>query len=420
MVRESWSTRLALQNEMRVLVADNLPEKYLAKIRDRGHDLRYEPHLGTDELPGQLGDAEILVVRSTKVTATTLEEASSLGLIIRAGAGINTIDIATASRRAIYVANIPGRNSVAVAELTLGLMLALDRRIPDNVAGLRDERWQKEEFSTARGLKGRRLGVIGMGAIGTEVASRARAFGMRVAALQRQSDDHDSEEVPSDIGVEFHADLSSLLPKCDVVTLHLPAGPDTAGMVNTEFLEMMKDGAHLINTSRADLIVADDLIEAIATKDLWVALDVFPDEPEAGRSEYRSELAKHPRVYGTHHIGASTHQAQEAVAKQVIKVVDAYEEGAVKNVVNLAPPSQHTTVIGIRHIHRVGVLSRVLTILRMADISVAHMENHIFEGGQSAKAVMHLSGDFSDSVRDEIDDLESVFDVALLRVNDSP
>jgi D-3-phosphoglycerate dehydrogenase / 2-oxoglutarate reductase len=402
---------------MRVLVADKFPERQLEKLRKRGHDVRYEPDLDVSTLQNAVADSEILVVRSTEVSKEALEQADELGLVVRAGAGTNTIDVDTASARGVYVANIPGRNAVAVAELTLGLILALDRRIPDNVAELREERWRKSEFSKAKGLMGRRLGLIGLGSIGTEVATRARAFGMKVQSLERDRQEEE-DDVVTDLGIDLVPDLESLLPECDFVSLHVPSTAETQGMVDREFLALMRDGSCLVNTSRADVVVAEDLLRALDEKSMWAALDVFPDEPEVGEADYRSALAQHPRVYGTHHIGASTEQAQEAIAKQVIKAIDGYCEGDVRNVVNLAETMSHTTVIGIRHVDRVGVLSQVFSILRAADINVEQMENHVFSGARAAKAVMHVQGDFDDAVRKEIADLDAVFDVAVLRDTD--
>lgn len=403
---------------MRILVADTFPEKQIEKLRRRGHDVRYEPGLVAADLPNSIADAEALVVRSTEVTGSTIESGEELGLIVRAGAGTNTIDTAIASARAVYVSNIPGQNAVAVAELTMGLILALDRRIPDNVAGLRADQWRKTEFSKARGLMGRRLGIVGLGAIGVEVATRARAFGMKVWAVTRSDREEDEELALTGLGVRLVPSREVMLPECDIVSLHLPATAETKGMVDRDFLEKMPDGSALINTSRGELVVAEDLIWALDNKDMWAALDVFPDEPAAGEAVYSSALAKHPRVYGTHHIGASTEQAQQAIAKQVVKVIDDYSEGSVRNVVNLAEPMSHTTVVGIRHVDQVGVLSRVFSILRSADLNVEQMENHVFDGARAAKAVIHVQGDFSEAVRKELADLDAVFHVAVLRETD--
>lgn len=396
-------------------MADRFSERQLQKLLKRGHDVRYEPDLDATSLPGAMADAEILVVRSTEVSREAIETSPELGLIVRAGAGTNTIDVETASKRSVYVSNIPGKNAVAVAELTMGLILALDRRIPDNVADLRSEKWRKTEFSKGRGLMGRRLGIIGLGSIGVEVATRASAFGMKLAGLDKPGRSEDQEAFIADLRIKLYPDLESMLPDCDIVTLHVPANPETAGLVDRDFLAAMQDGSILINTSRAEAIVAEDLMAALDEKDLWAGLDVFADEPETGEASYQSALAQHPHVYGTHHIGASTEQAQEEIAKQVIKVIDRYCDGEVKNVVNLAEPMSHTTVIGIRHVDQVGVLSQVFSVLRNAGINVEHMENHIFTGARAAKAVMHIHGEFGDAVRKELTDLDGVFHVAALR-----
>jgi D-3-phosphoglycerate dehydrogenase len=399
---------------MRLLVADKFSERQLQKLADRGHDVRYEPRLDAAGLVDAIADAEILVVRSTEVTRAAIESARELSLIIRAGSGTNNIDVEAASERAIYVSNVRGKNSVAVAELTMGLIVAVDRRIPDNVVDLRAEQWRKSEFSRSRGLMGRRIGIIGLGSVGLEVARRARAFGMKVVGLERDRDEEQTEEL-AELGVKLYPDLASLLPRCDIVTLHVPSTPETKGMVNAGFLSLMKDGAYLINTSRGDVVVAEDLLAAIEEKGLWAALDVFPNEPEAGEAEFVSELAQHPHVYGTHHIGASTDQAQEAVARKVVEIVDRYAAGVIDGVVNLAAPMAHTTVVGIRHADQVGVLSRVFAVLRDAGLNVEQMENHVFAGAKAAKAVIHLYGDFNEAVRKELEDLDPVFHVAVLR-----
>jgi D-3-phosphoglycerate dehydrogenase len=226
------------------------------------------------------------------------------------------------------------------------------------------------------------------------------------------------EDRISDLGVKLYPDLETMLPECDFVSLHVPTVDDTVGLVDRRFLALMKEGSGLINTSRADVIVAADLIAALDDKAMWAALDVFPDEPEAGEASFQSDLASHPHVYGTHHIGASTEQAQEAIAKQVVKIIDRYCEGGVKNAVNLAEPMSHTTVVGIRHVDKVGVLSRVFTVLRHADINVEHMENHVFAGARAAKAVINLHGDFDTAVRKELSELDGVFYVEVLRETD--
>lgn len=406
---------LAWYNVMRILLADSFPEPQLEKLIRRGHDVRYEPELGARDLPHAIADADVLVVRSTDVTTETIETSRQLGLIVRAGAGTNTIDSKAASERAIYVSNVPGKNSVAVAELTMGLILAIDRQIPDNVFELRSDRWRKARFSKGRGLKGRRLGIIGMGAVGTEVGVRARSFGMKILAIDQPDRSEEVSDLLVDLGVELYQDQKSMLAACDIVTIHVPAGPETTGMVDRDFLDHLPDGAYLINTSRSDVVVESDLLQALDRKGIWAATDVYPDEPNTGEASFTSQLAKHPHVYGTHHIGASTEQAQEAIAKQVVKIIDEYGDGGVKNVVNLSEPMDDTTVVGIRHVDKVGVLSRVFAVLRSADINVQHMENHVFDGARAAKAVLHLHGSFDADVRQDLEDLDGVFHVGVLR-----
>src|SRR5688572_27110057 len=172
---------------MKVLVADKFEKSGVDGLKAAGCEVIYEPDLKDDSLTQAIAasGADVLVVRGTKVTAPMLD-AGRLSLIVRAGAGYNTIDVATASRRGIYVSNCPGRNAIAVAELTFALILALDRRVPDNVAELRAGRWNKREYSKARGLFGRTLGLIGYGNIGAEVARRAQAFGMEVIVWSRR------------------------------------------------------------------------------------------------------------------------------------------------------------------------------------------------------------------------------------------
>ena len=191
---------------MKVLVADTFEQSGIDGLKAAGCDVVYQPDLAGDALAAAIGGsrADVLVVRSTKVTAPMLD-AGRLSLVVRAGAGVNTIDVPAASARGIYVSNCPGRNSIAVAELAFGLILALDRRIPDNVAELRAGRWNKKEYSKARGLFGRTLGLLGFGSIGQEVARRGHAFGMRVLVWSRRFVENleaARAEIPGDLRVE--------------------------------------------------------------------------------------------------------------------------------------------------------------------------------------------------------------------------
>ena len=171
---------------MKVLVVDKFPDSAIQQMKALGFEVAYNPDMKGDALVAEVkkSGADVLVVRSTKVTEPMLE-GSHLSLVVRAGSGYDTIDVAAASKRGIYVSNCPGKNSAAVAELAMGLLLALDRRLADNVQQLREKKWNKKDFSKARGLQGRTLGVLGVGTIGQLVIERARAFGMKVAAWSR-------------------------------------------------------------------------------------------------------------------------------------------------------------------------------------------------------------------------------------------
>ncbi len=312
---------------MKILIADKFPDSYIDELKNSDLDVEYSPKLGESDLQEAAKGHEILVVRSTKVNANTINSSDKLKLIIRAGAGVNNIDIPVASERGISVANCPGKNSVAVAELAIGLMVALDRRIPDNVMDFKKGTWNKAEYSKAEGLKGKTLGVVGVGNIGREVAKRANAFDMKVYGY----DIVRLEDVP----LEYVDTIEDILPKCDVISLHLPANEKTKGIFNKELFGLMKPNSFLINTSRPSVIDEEALLEAVKEKNIRVALDVFNDEPEGKTGEVKSTLQDNPNIYITHHIGASTNQAQNAVAEETVNIIKEYvQSGKVKNCVN--------------------------------------------------------------------------------------
>jgi D-3-phosphoglycerate dehydrogenase / 2-oxoglutarate reductase len=322
---------------MKLLIADTFPETYRERLVDDGHECAYEPDVTADDLPERVPGFEGLVVRSTKVRADTLRASDSLRLVIRAGSGTNTIDSATAAERGVHVCNVPGRNAIAVAELAFGLLLALDRRIPDNVDDLRAGRWNKKEYAKARGILGRRIGVVGLGRIGMAFAERAAAFGAEVYALAKRGRDPELARRAEAIGVRFVDDLPALARACDVLSIHLPAATETRGLVGGDLLDAVQPGAIILNTSRGEIIDEEALIDAMDAKGIRAGLDVYADEPGQSVGSIDSALARHPNVYGTHHIGASTEQAQQAIAEEVVHMIDAYQRGEVLHCVNLDP-----------------------------------------------------------------------------------
>ena len=391
---------------MKVLIADKFEKSGIDGLIAAGCQVVYEPDLKDVALQDAIGttSADVLVVRGTRVTAPMLD-AGRLSLVVRAGAGYNTIDVAAASTRGIYVSNCPGKNAIAVAELAFALILALDRRVPDNVAELRAGRWNKKEFSKARGLFGRTLGLLGIGNIGQEMIRRAAAFGLDVVLWSRRFDGQDrpmTDQDARDLGLEqaLHAVRIDLAPtpgevaaRADVLSLHMALAPGTKDIVNAELLARMRPGALLINTARGEIIDHAALALAVREKGLRVGLDVFPDEPAAATGEFHHDLLSLPNVYGTHHIGASTEQAQEAIADETVRIVRTYKEtGKVPNVVNLAKRTPATHMLVVRHRDRPGVLAHVFNHLRQANLNVQETENIVFEGAEAAVARINLDG----------------------------
>jgi D-3-phosphoglycerate dehydrogenase len=397
---------------MKILVADAFEQSGLDALIEAGHDVNHQPTLKSADLAEALGDAEVLVVRSTRVESDVFDVGGPLELVIRAGAGTNTIDGQAAARRAVFVANVPGKNAVAVAELTMGLLLAIDRRIPDNVAEARAGAWNKKAFSQADGLLGKVLGIVGLGVIGLAVAERATAFGMRLITLARVRDPETEEKIRQ-LGIETVPDLNALAAASDAVTIHVPAGPSTKRMIDEEFLSRLRPGAVLINTSRGDVLDEDAVLAAIDARGLRVGIDVFDAEPTEGTGSVESRLATHPGVYTTHHIGASTAQAQEAIATEVVAMVRDYARGIVRNVVNLTPPPPVGSVMVIRHYDRVGVLSTVLEALKRVGLNVLDMQNVIFTGAGAAVATIHVEGEIPETVKTEVSDSRDIINVAV-------
>jgi D-3-phosphoglycerate dehydrogenase len=373
---------------MKVLVADQFEQSGLDGLKAAGCTVVYQADLKDEALGTAIRDtaADVLVVRGTPVTGPMLEHAA-LSLIVRAGAGYNTIDVATASRRGIYVSNCPGRNAIAVAELTFALILALDRRVPDSVAELRAGRWNKKEYSKARGLYGRPIGLLGFGSVGREVAVRALAFGMPVVVWSRRF--AEGRGRPQEIGlpIDVAATPEELAGRADILSVHLALTPETRGLVNDDLLGRLKPGSYFINTARGEIVDQAALERAVRGRGVRAGLDVFAGEPSAAAGEFTAAIAQLPLVYGTPHVGGSTDQAQEAIAAEAVHIVATFKAtGKVPNVVNLAARTPATHRLIVRHRDRPGVLAHVFDRLRSGGINVQETENVIFEGAEAAVA----------------------------------
>jgi D-3-phosphoglycerate dehydrogenase len=404
---------------MQLLFADRLPEQTLVDLEARGHVCVMEPRLSADELPARIAGFDGLVVRSTKVKRPVFEAADRLALVIRAGAGTNTIDTDAAATRGVLVSNVPGRNAAAVAELTIGLLLAIDRRIADNVADLRNGHWDKQRYSKANGLLGSTMGIIGLGSIGLAVAERASAFCIHLQALAKPGRPTYAVSRAEDLGITMCDSIPDLLSSSDIVSLHVPSRDDTRHLVDVSFLEQMKSGAILLNTSRGDVVDEQALLKALDAGAVRAGLDVFADEPSSGKSPWDSPLGRHPNVVATHHIGASTEQAQRAIAAGVTEIVDAFVAGKARHCVNLDPSRLGSITLTVRHLDRVGVLARVLDQLSTEGLNVEHMENRVFRGGEAAVASIDVAGHTSDALLAALRDIPHVLGVSQVTLTDA-
>lgn len=400
---------------MRILIADKFPETGQADLKQAGLEVVYDPDAKDDSLTAAIksSGADVLVVRSTKVTAEMLE-AGRLSLVIRAGAGYNTIDVKTASARGIYVTNCPGKNSIAVAELAFGLMLALDRRIPDAALDLKQGRWNKKEYSKARGIFGRTLGLIGVGKIGREMIARAKAFGMPVVAWSRSL----TLERAELLGIEMKQSPLEAASAADIVSIHVAMNNDTRNLIDEKFFGAMRPGSYFINTSRAEVVDQAALASAVKEKGLRVGLDVFAGEPSGGVGTVEDDIFKLDGVIGTHHIGASTDQAQQAIAEETVRIIREYKAtGRAPNVVNLAKKTAATHMLVVRHFDRVGVLASVFDQLKTAGINVEETENIVFDGAAAAVARIHLDSAPSDDVLSAIKtNSQDIIELSLLKL----
>ncbi len=375
---------------MRILVVDKFEAWGIDQLKALATEVRNEPGLKGEPLKQLVAsyDPQLIVVRSTKITADIINAGTHMRGIIRAGSGYDNIDLAAASAHGVMVSNCPGMNACAVGELAMGLIIALDRRIPDNVTDFRNRRWKKKEFSkTARGLNGRTIGIIGAGKIGTLVARAAMGFGMRVlyynlGRSQRLMDYPQCRRT----------EIDELLRESDFVTIHVPGDDSTHHLVDEARLAMMKKEAVLVNTSRAGVVDEAALARALREGRLrGAALDVFPGEPAADAETVESPLAEVPNLYVTHHIGASTEEAQMAVATETVRLVREFKTtGKLPNCVNMQTDPRHECLLVVRMRNRPGTLAYIFNVIGDADINAEEMDHVIYDGGNAAAAHIRI------------------------------
>jgi D-3-phosphoglycerate dehydrogenase len=311
---------------MKIVVADDLPASALDMLRAEGWEIDARTGRSPEQLSADVAGADAIVVRSaTKVTAQIIAAAPRLRVIARAGTGVDNVDVPAASARGIVVMNAPGANSISVAELALGQMLALARHLPAADAAMKQGKWEKKKF-LGEELRDKTLGLAGLGRIGQEVARRAASFGMRLVA----HDPFISAQVANDLGVEL-VSLDDLFARADYVSLHMPSNEKTRGLVNAERLAKAKKGIRIVNTARGDLIDEGALADAIESGHVaGAALDVFQKEPTVDH-----RLQNLPQVVATPHIAASTREGQELVGLETMTALrDFLRDGIIRNAVN--------------------------------------------------------------------------------------
>ncbi|MCL2779031.1 MAG: D-3-phosphoglycerate dehydrogenase [Polyangiaceae bacterium] len=402
---------------MRLLIADKLHPRAVEELRTLPLDVIYEPELTKETLETSLQNVGILVVRSKGVTRTAIENARQLNLIVRAGTEVSTIDVKAASEHGIYVANCPGKNAPAVTELVFGLLFAIDRRIPDAVASLRAGRWERTEYGKAEGIVGKTIGIAGVGAIGRDVALRAKALGLHPIGWSRSL----SPARAADLGIGHAFSLDELASKSDVLTLHLALTDRTRGMVGRRTFELLPKRAIFINCARADLVDYEAMRDAIKNHGLRVGIDVVPSEPR-GKKEIATDLFslttpsdKGGFLYGTPHIAASTDQAQLAIATETVRIIRSFLlAGTVPNVVNVTGPSTARFQMVIRMRDKIGTLANVFAVIKRHGINVEEVTNTVFDGASASCAKLRIASRPTEACLHEIRAFDEVLHVDLV------
>jgi len=380
---------------MKIVVADLFSPEGIEEMKKAGHEVIYEPKIVGEAFVKLMTEAKpiVLVVRSKKVDKAVIEADPKLEMVIRAGAGFDTIDVDHCSKKGIYVCNCPGKNSVAVAELAMGLMISVDRRLPENDHLLKEGKWEKGMFAECTGLKGRTVGLLGIGNVGKEVCKRCLAFDMKVIAWDIFISAADMAAMGA-TKVETPQDLAK---HSDIISVHVPAVKETIKMINKEFLALLKPEAVIVNTARGNLVVEEDILERLEkVKGFWYAADVFNGEPAEKKAAYDNKLAKHPKVVGSHHIGASTKEAETAIGIEAVRMVREYGSmKKVNNCVNLATDKKDIHNITVKYVNQVGALGSILALFTENKLVIQELRNEVFKDRQACVAAIHFTGDVS-------------------------
>jgi D-3-phosphoglycerate dehydrogenase / 2-oxoglutarate reductase len=314
----------------RVLITDNLSKAGLQILEQTpGIEVVNKSVASLAELRAELANADGIIVRSaTKLPAAALEGQTRLKVIVRAGVGVDTIDLTTATRQGIVVMNTPAGNTTSTAELTIAMLMAMARHIGPASQSVREGKWDRKSYTGVQ-LSGKTLAVIGLGRIGLSVAKRAQGLEMKILGY----DPFLSAEKAAELGIELYRDIDAMIPKCDFLTVHTPATPETMGMINAARLASMKKGVRLVNCARGGIIDENALADAIESGHVAAAaVDVFTSEPP----KPDDRLPKLKNVLCTPHLGASTDEAQEQVAIEAAELITAYlVKNEIRSAVNM-------------------------------------------------------------------------------------
>lgn len=363
----------------RVLVSDSLSAEGV-EILNSEADLQVDVKTGMspDELKEVIGDYHGLVIRSaTKVTEEILEAATNLEVVGRAGIGVDNVDVPAATKKGVVVMNTPGGNTTTTAEHALSLMMSLVRNVPQATMSMKEGKWEKKKFQ-GHEITGKTLGIVGLGAIGSIVADRALGLKMKVVAY----DPFITPERAKKLGVE-QVDLDGLYEKADIITIHVPKLKETTDLICKETIAKMKDGVYIVCAARGGIVNETDLLEALESgKVAGAALDVFSEEPPGD-----IPLLQSPKLICTPHLGASTEEAQTAVALQVADQISDYlVRGIIVNALNVPSVPQEALERMRPYIELAESLGKFQAQLGVEGIKGIEIElsGHAAEGGHTA------------------------------------
>lgn len=371
---------------MKILVACEMPDYTLSELRALGNEVSYEPALTTAGIIEHIADAAILIVGRTRVPPEAIERGQRLQMIVRRGQGVSNIAVEEASAQGVFVAHCPTEEAVAIAELTFGLALALDRDLVTNAVAMR-ERALRERVVRSQGLATRTLGVLNFGPVGRELARRAKAFGMDVLGWAPALD-HDEKPVE---GVEFVSWPRELARRSDVIAVHAPPEGMDELLVDAEFVSNMRDRASFIHIGRPGAIDHEALAVGVEKKGLRVAVDLMATDPSREMARYKWRLFDLPGVIGTPGLGPLTIQAREATAAEAVRIIRRFlVYGEPSHCVNLAERSPATWQLVLRLRDTAGVMAAIMDAIRADDINAEEITCRVFTGAQAAWCVIAL------------------------------